>query len=255
MTTPCLTPHPLLLGTPPCHALERAPEGATVARVLMLPPLFEEQRCAHRALQAVAVALASAGARVLQVEPFATGNSAGRLTDISLSRWTDDIHATMAYLALHGDAPLTILACRAGALLAARALADGLATGRLLLLQPVTNGKEYLRQTRTRRMIQDKMTGDPPPTHPCEIEGQVLSEALLADLEALRLPDTPPAPGIRLIQCSFNEKPLKEFSDLLARWSLPAESLRPLVQEPFWLPHSPGRYESLAATLVEEVTA
>ncbi|OPZ83503.1 MAG: hypothetical protein BWY76_02241 [bacterium ADurb.Bin429] len=189
----------------------------------------------------------------MRLEPSGTGNSAGSLTDMSLARWSADLCA--AGEALAGDTPLILLACRAGALLAARALADGLTADRLLLLQPVTGGKEYLRQARTRRMIQDKLTGDPPETHPREIEGQVLAEALLADLEAARLPDAPPIADTRIIQCSFNEKPVKEYADLLSRWNLPADSLRALVHEPFWLPHSPGAYAALAAAIVEEMTA
>ncbi|HOF87033.1 MAG TPA: hypothetical protein PLZ36_02860, partial [Armatimonadota bacterium] len=124
-----------------------------------------------------------------------------------------------------------------------------------LLLQPATSGAEYLRQARTRRMIQDKLTGDPPETHPREIEGQVLSADLLAELEAARLPETPPLADIRMLQCSFTEKPVKEYADLLARWQLPADRLRALVHEPFWLPHSPGAYTALAAAVVAEVTA
>lgn len=223
------------------------------ARVLLVPPLFDEQRCAHRALYAMAQALADAGVQVLRIEPSGTGNSAGLLTEMSLARWSADLRAAAATLA--GETPLTLLACRAGALLAAQAIADRLTAARLLLLQPATSGKDYLRQARTRRMIQYKLTGDPPDTHPREIEGQVLAEALLTDLEAARLPETPPLADTRLIQCSFNEKPVKEYADLLARWNLPADRLRALVHEPFWLPHSPGAYAALAAAVVEEVLA
>ena len=54
------------------------------------------------------------------------------------------------------EAPLCLIALRAGVLPAVWA---GLAAQRLLLWQPVLSGKSYLRQLRTRRMIQDAVTG------------------------------------------------------------------------------------------------
>jgi hypothetical protein len=244
------TPQPLTLGTPPCHAVFYPPNGDPRAALVMVPPLFDEQRCAHRALHAGAMALAGAGVAALHLNLTGTGNSDGRLEDVTLARWLGDIEAAMAWLrerAAH--APLILLGCRAGALLAAQlSTAD-----RLLLLQPVISGKDYLRQTRTRRMIQDKLTGDPPRTDPREIEGQLIADTLMAELEALRLPDAPLAADTRLLQCSFNANPTKEYADLLTRWSLPAASFRTLVQEPFWLPHTPYDYPALTAALVQEV--
>jgi hypothetical protein len=246
------TPHPLTLGMPPCHAVFFPPEGETRAAVVMVPPLFDEQRCAHRALHACAMALGGAGIATLHLNLTGTGNSDGRLDTVTLDRWLTDIQTAIAFTRARATGvPLTLLGCRAGALLASRTTD----IDRLLLLQPVVSGASYLRQARTRRMIQDKLTGDPPETHPREVEGQIVGEALLAELEALRLPDAPPVSDVRLLQCSFNTNPLKEYADLQTRWSLPAERFRALVQEPFWLPHTPGHYLSLKAAIIEEVLA
>lgn len=245
-------PHPLKLGMPSCHAVYFPPDSGPRAAVVIVPPLFDEQRCAHRALHACAEALAGAGVAALHLHLTGTGNSDGRLEEVTLARWQDDIRAAIA--ALRKRAPgvsVTLLGCRAGALMTAEATD----VDRLLLVQPVSSGKDYLRQARTRRMIQNKLTGDPPETHPREIEGQIVGETLLAELEALRLPDTPPAVPTRLLQCSFNANTLKEYADLLARWSLPEAHFRPLVQEPFWLPHTPGYYLTLSAAVIEEVLA
>jgi hypothetical protein len=241
-------PQPVLVGDPPLHAMLFLPEGQPRAAVVLVPPLFEEQRCAHRALHVAAGALAASGAAVLHINLTATGNSAGSLAEVTIDRWHADVRAAAAFLRERTDVPLTFLGCRAGALLAATA---GIAAD-LLLLQPVTAGKEYLRQTRTRRAIQDKLTGSAVPVEPDELEGQVLSAALTDGLEALRMPEAPPG-HVRLLQCSFNDRLLVEYAALQAQW--PAMTVRAVVQEPFWLPHTPGTYAVLAEALAAEVPA
>ncbi len=245
---------PILIDNGRLHAVYCAPVGPVAACVLLLSPLFEEKRCAHRTLLTSAHALAAAGAAVLMPDLSATGNSAGILAEIGLSRWLDDVRVAAVTLRERAGGPLRLVGCRAGALLAARAVAEGLTVERLLLWQPVTAGRGYLRQLRTRRMIQDSLTGDAPPIGPHEVEGQVLSPALYAELEALGLPDAPPPGGVRLWQCSFTEVPLTEYARLATRWG-GAVTLRCTITEPFWNPHAPGCYDALAATLVEEVLA
>lgn len=238
------------------HGMFFAPQGECRAAILLVPPLFEEKRCAHRALTTCAQALARAGAAVLHPDLFGTGNSQGRLTDIALDRWIDDLHAARDYVRdRSGHAP-SILGCRAGALLAAHAIAEGLPTPRLTLLQPVTAGRGYLNQLRTRRMIQDKMTGDmPPEIGEYEVEGQLLSPTLYSEFQALRLPAEMPDIQMSLLQCSFNEKLLSEYERLVAQWGAERVRVRSLVCEPFWNPHSPHGYPALAQAIVEELLA
>lgn len=239
------------------HANYYAPRGVAHTAVLLISPLFEEKRCAHRALVSCARALAQAGAATLLPDLYGTGNSAGELTEIGLDRWQLDLQAAVEELrARAGDMPLTILACRAGALLAAHAIADGLHPAQFILWQPVVSGRGYLSQLRTRRMIQDKITGDTPPeTGEWEIEGQALSPALFASLQALSLPATMSAGmTLKLLQCSFNDKLLADYSRaILVAWGEERLRVRRLICEPFWNPHTPGDYTALAAGVVEEV--
>ena len=165
--------------------------------MLLLSPLFEEKRCASRALLAGARELATAGAAVLLPDLYATGNSTGHLTEIGLARWLDDVRQAARWCE---SAPLGRYAAwrRAGALLAAQAVADGLTVERLMLWQPVVNGRGYLGQLRTRRMVQEKMTGEEPvEVGKYEVEGQELSPQLYADLENLDLPAERPAGKVR----------------------------------------------------------
>jgi hypothetical protein len=238
---------PVLFGSPGLHGMLYLPAGELQVRVLMVSSLFEEKRCAHRALATCAKALAGAGVAVLIPELSATGNSGGIPVEVCLDRWLADLHAADDCLRTRADAPLCVIGFRAGALLAARA---GLAARRLLLWQPVLSGKSYLRQLRTRRMIQDSITGEAPAVGPYEVEGQELSAAFFAELEALNLPDAPPPGDVHLLQCSFNTTLLIEYARLAARWS--EMHTRSIVAEPCWNPHTPGSYADLAAALVEE---
>lgn len=245
-TTPTITIQPLLLTH--LHAMWYAHAGAPRAGVLLVPPLFEEKRAAHRTLTACAAELARQGCGVLHLELTGTGNSAGEIRAVLPAHWQEDLHLGAAAVRERVSAPLTVVAFRAGALLAAPMDLQA----RLLLCQPVTSGKVYLRQLRTRRKIQDSVTGEAPlEIGEFEVEGQELSPESYAALEALTLPDTCPPGVVSLLQCSFNDKVLAEYARLAEGWGLPA--VRCLVQAPFWNPHSPGLYADLTAALAEEV--
>lgn len=247
---------PIVYSDPALHGMRFLPAQAPVAAAVLIAPLFEERRCAHRALVTCARALAGAGVAVLLPDLTATGNSPGDLRHVRLTQWRDDLAAAVASLQTHVAGRLCLIGCRAGALLALDALAGGLAVDRLLLWQPVLAGKSYLTQARTRRMIQDSLTGqDAPTVSPQEVEGQDLSPELHAELAALAFPDAPPTVDTRLLQCSFSAKPLAEYQRVVTRWGAERLSLHCLIQEPFWHPHSPGSYAELAEALVEEVLA
>jgi len=244
----------LIFGTRNLHGLFLAPDEPALARVLIVSPLFEEKRIAHRALITCARALAQAGVAVFMPDLTGTGNSAGRLVQATLDGWLEDLREAVAVLTARTDAPLRIIGCRAGALLAARLVDDDLFADRLLLWQPVVSGKSYLGQLRTRRKIQDQMTGDAPPeVGACEIEGEELSPELYAQLEAVQLPDKLPHSTVCLVQCAFNEKLIAEYERLVTRWGAERVSVRYLIAEPFWHAHTPGAYAELAAALVKEV--
>ncbi len=245
---------PILYGDPQLHGLFIAqPTGQPVC-VLLVTPLFEEKRCAHRTLIMCGRELARNGAAVLIPDLFATGNSTGSLTEVTLCRWMSDLTAAAEMLQVRSSGPLYVIGCRAGALLAAHAIAHGLPATRLLLWQPVTSGQHYLGQLRTRRAIQDNLTGEKSPEiGKYEVEGQHLSSELYAEFEALSMPAAPPIPDIRLVQCSFNQKVLSEYERLLTRWSGVTINPRCLVAEPFWHPHAPGEYAGLSTAITEEL--
>jgi pimeloyl-ACP methyl ester carboxylesterase len=250
-----MTTTPLLFHNDRLHALWVVPAAPPRAGVVLLSPLLDEKRCAHRALVSGARALAAAGVAVLLPDLTGTGNSAGQLAEATVPRWVDDIHAAMAFVAGRVEAPPILIGCRAGALLAVEALAHGAAPSRLLLLHPVLAGKSYLSQLKMRRKIQTELTGGEAPVLGAhELDGEDLSPTLWDAIAALALPATLPAPPTRLLQCAHAEKLLTEYARLSERWG-DGLITRPLICEPFWTPHTPSIYAALAAALVEEVLA
>jgi hypothetical protein len=235
---------PFLLGG--AHVVAYAPGDVAAAHVLLVGPLLEEGRCAHRAMHRAAVAMAAGGATVLRVELAGTGNSDG---EASMDGWLANLRAGIDWLRARGEAPLVVIGCRAGALLAAR-VAEG--ADRLVLWQPVLSGKSYLREIQVRRMAQDSITGEKPPTLPFEVEGQVLTQAMHEALGGLKLPDAKPVEDVRLVQCSFSEKLLAEYERLAAAWGIAETSC--VVAEKFWLPHTPGGYGAVVAAVAQHLT-
>lgn len=245
-----------IIGERQLHAASYNPGGKIRAAVLLVSPLFEEKRCAQRAMTVSAHALADAGAAVLQLDITATGNSTGDLTTTTLADWLGDIQQGICWLRkAYPQLPLALLGCRAGALLLANALHEEDGDARLILWQPVLAGKSYLQQLRKRRMIQDNITGEAPPkVGEFEVEGQELSAELYAELQELQMPDSmPDSLELCLLQCSFNDKLLLEYSRQIAKWGEERIATRRIITAPFWNPHSPGEYPELQQAVIEEV--
>jgi hypothetical protein len=216
----------------------------------MVTPLFDEKRCAHRALVTCARALAAAGAAVAIPDLTGTGNSGGSVSEVTIAQWEADLHAAVAAFD-SAEAPLVVVACRAGALLASQVL--GATCARLVLLQPAVAGRSYLQQARLRRKMQDEITGGPgAAAGATEVEGEVLSPDLFAALQGLRLPEAAPCADVRLVQCGPTEKLQAEYARLAATWGDAHVQTRAVVRPPFWQAHSPGDYADVAAAVVAE---
>jgi len=226
-----------------------AAEGTPVGRALVIPPGFDEKRCAHRAMAETCAALAARGFAALHIDLTGTGNSPGALADTQLAQWADDMRSAGALLADRALGTTFVIGCRLGGLLAAWALAEGaLSAERLLLWQPVTDGGACLRSARKRRMVQDGIAGrSGAADDPHEVEGERVAESLYHALEALSLADLPPPCDARLLQCSFSERLLREYDALIRAWGADRLRVRRVVAEPFWYPHTPAGYEEIVA--------
>lgn len=114
--------------------------------VLIVPPFAEELNKCRRMMSLQALALADAGWLVLQPDLKGTGDSAGDFGDASWQDWLDDLSAAWDWLSERTDERPALLGVRAGGLLAAEWLRARPRLARLVLWQPVANGKTHLTQ-------------------------------------------------------------------------------------------------------------
>jgi pimeloyl-ACP methyl ester carboxylesterase len=90
------------------------------AALLVLPPFFHEWQRSYRLFALLADALATRAVDVLRFDYRGTGESSGEDAAFLPSRALADAEAMLALLRERGDAPVTVLGIRGGALLAER---------------------------------------------------------------------------------------------------------------------------------------
>jgi exosortase A-associated hydrolase 2 len=171
---------------------------------LLLPPFAEEMNRARRVAALQARALADSGRDVLIVDPFATGDSDGDFADARWEAWVADAVSAIDWLRDVGCGPVAIIGLRFGALLAlAAAAARPDVVERVVLWQPVIRGDlmltQFLRVLVAASLAEEAGAGPRASVgelrrrlhagEPLEIAGYVLSPALAADMDRLRLAD------------------------------------------------------------------
>ncbi len=113
---------------------------------VICPPLFNEYMRTHYALRELAVALSKAGHNVLRFDYTGTGDSAGDLLCTLLETWTNDIQAAIAEgRALCNSTKVNVVAIRAGAMLAAKALMARAEVKSFVFWDPVFDGAAFIR--------------------------------------------------------------------------------------------------------------
>lgn len=120
---------------------DAAPRGL----VMLAPPFAEELNKTRRMCARQARELAAAGWRVVRMDPFGCGDSAGELRDATWSGWIDDLLTETGRQIEAVPGPLWLWGVRAGALFA-HAFADRFPAANLLLWQPVQSGAQHLQQ-------------------------------------------------------------------------------------------------------------
>jgi len=178
-------------------ALHFCPGDCPRAHLVFLPPFCEEMnRCRHLVADQ-ANRFAIAGYSCLILDPFGTGDSEGELADASWGGWRADALTGVRWCQQQYSIPVILWGLRLGAMLALDLAAThaGQFT-RLLLWQPVTNGKTYLTQILRARIAY--LTGNalPPETteemrlalqrgENIEVAGYVLGGKLVGEIDAI----------------------------------------------------------------------
>ncbi len=165
-----------------------------------LPPFAEEMnRCRVLAAEQ-ARRLAALGIATLLLDPYGTGDSDGDLEAASWSDWQADALAAAEWLGRRAGRPVSLWGLRLGALLASSVFESAPQRfERLLLWQPVANGKQFLTQYLRLRVawlmerdlpaettdgIREALAGG----RIVEVAGYPISGSLSAGIDAARLP-------------------------------------------------------------------
>lgn len=128
-----------------CFAMLHPADGGR--GVLICGPLSDEALNSYRPLAFLADQLAAAGAPVLRIALYGTGDSAGEDGEPNrFKQWLDSIRAGVEWLRQHcGVAAVTLVGHRVGASIAARAACDLDVVDSLVLVAPVS-GRQFLHE-------------------------------------------------------------------------------------------------------------
>ena len=125
------------------HPAERQPARGTA--VVICQPAGHEYIRAHRMIRTLATQLARLGTPTLRFDYYGTGDSEGEGADAGLSRWVDDTRVAIDEVErLAGVRGVALVGVRLGAAVAVRAAAGRDDVRRIVLWDPVLDGRAYL---------------------------------------------------------------------------------------------------------------
>jgi pimeloyl-ACP methyl ester carboxylesterase len=136
-------------GSPDRHLFgifdEPASSYASDVGVVLCYPFGADYSAAFRSFRNLATRLARSGFHVLRFDYLGTGDSSGDVEDASVSRWIGDVACAVQEIK---DAfqlrEVTLVGLNLGATLAALAATDCQHVNRLVLWEPVINGRDYI---------------------------------------------------------------------------------------------------------------
>ena len=186
------------------HPAAGAPRGS----IVYVHPFVEEMNKSRRMASLQSRALAARGYAVLQIDLFGCGDSSGDFADASWEIWRQDVKLGAEWIAQHAGGGVTLWGLRLGAMLAldAAQLCER-APQRFVLWQPVLNGEALLTQFLRLRVASEMLsaTGSASGVQelratlaagtPVEVAGYLLSPALAASIDSLRLAALKPGPA------------------------------------------------------------
>ena len=241
--------------------------------VLFVPPFAEEMNRSRRMAALQASAFAAAGRDVLLLDLFGTGDSAGDFGDARLSLWLDDIGAALDWLAAQGAASISLWGLRLGGLLAAMvAQARPDRIERLLLWQPVIDGKAMLTQFLRIRVAAAMADGGPAEKTEelraqlaagtaIEVAGYALAPQLAEALDGLRLDRVTLAPQMAVHWLELGAEPgdrlLPASERVVEAWRKADIGVKTATVsgDPFWTLQETTLATELIAATMRQVSA
>lgn len=211
-------------------ALHFKPSGVPRGHIVYIPPLGEEMNRCRNLVATQAASFALAGYSCLVLDLFGTGDSEGELCDVSWEGWRQDVESGVAWLLSSQQCPVVLWGLRLGGLLALDLANSGdLQVQKLLLWQPVLNGKMYFTQVLRQRIANLVENGLPPETTDdmrgmlanggrVEVAGYVFGSRLGADIDAIHASNFNSIAGVEILWCeqvTNSDKPLVPASQKL----------------------------------------
>ena len=178
---------------------------AREAGIVLCYPIGHEYIVAHRAYRQLSIRLAAAGFHVLRFDYHATGDSAGDCERGAPPRWLADISTAIGELRRRSACgAVTLVGCRLGATLAALVGAERGDVERMVLWDPVVNGKDHvgeisqrhqdmLRRTQVVSRLGADRAGER------ELLGFAMTDTALDEIEALDLMAMSRGPATNLL--------------------------------------------------------
>jgi alpha/beta superfamily hydrolase len=181
--------------------------------VLMCYPGVQEYGTSLWGFRRLAAMLAQDGHHVLRFDYFGTGDSVGRVEEGAPSVWLADIEQAATELKdLSSARQLSVVGKRLGAALAVKACAAGLSAQRLVLWDPVTNGRDYVAELemwderRNLLLLHTNRRGK----RRSELLGYPFATTLREELEAIDLTRESPPPVKQIAIYASEKRPAFE---------------------------------------------
>ena len=186
--------------------------------VVLCYPHGPDYATAFRAYRVLGNRCARAGLQVMRFDYLGTGDSAGEDEDASIAQWTSDVCAAMRELReAQGVRQVSLVGLRLGAALAALAALESGSVDRLMLWEPVIDGRQYLAEQLALHRAwveEERREGRSAPSREDDLLGARLTARLRRELEGLNLLALAGAPAPRV--CVLSQQPSRERENLAA---------------------------------------
>ena len=195
---------------------EPATGGASEVGVVLCYPHGPDYATAFRSFRILGTRFGRAGFHVLRFDYLGTGDSSGDVEDASIPQWIADVVTAIHELRTSRELrEVSLIGLRLGATLAALAAAECQRVDRLVLWEPVIDGREYVATQRAlhRAWVDEEVRdGRKMLSADDELLGYRLTDRLRRDLENVSLWSLAkvPAPYIYVL----SQRPSREYERL-----------------------------------------
>lgn len=201
-------------------------------------PFGNEYVGAYRTTRVLAEQLSEAGVSVLRFDYYGTGDSMGASDGVSIAQWLKDIDAAIDEIqGASGAERTSLIGLRLGGTLAELAAAPRDDIDRVVLWEPVLNGRQHVELHRTRHkawLQEDRCRTEDSSDN--EALGHPLTDALIDEVNQLDILKQQPS-GLDEVLLLFHSEERKQSERSLSRLGRRVEQ-QIIASTDFWLGHT-----------------